>query len=120
MKPSILVVDNTDDRREIWHTLHRLRPGHRARFLQWACSRVSNAKGDRPMARVTVAEVDDAMRHDDGDNRLTNSVYALLLTLGNQWNLDLMEAAKELEQWAKGRQREPVEKTRLGATSPRT
>lgn len=105
-QPSILYIDTKDDRTEIWHTLHRLRPGTRARFLQWACAQVSNEKGDRPMARVTRAEVEDAKRHDDGDNRLTNSVYALLLTLGSQWKLDLVMVAKECEQWAKGRVRE--------------
>lgn len=101
-KPSLLVIDTRDDRREIWHLLHHLPPRRRAQFLKWCCDQVANdAKGHRPMVRVTREEVQDAVRADDGDHRLTNSVYSLTLILGSQWKLDLVKAAVELESWVK-------------------
>lgn len=101
-KPSLLIIDTKDDRREIWSLLHHLAPRMRAKFLKWCCDRVAaDAKGYQPVARVTREEIRDAMRTDDGDNRLTNSVYSLVLVLGSQWKLDLVAAAVELEQWVK-------------------
>lgn len=98
MKPSLLVIDTKDDRREIWHLLHRLAPRMRAKFLKWCCDRAAaDSKGYQPVVRVTREEIRDAMRTDDGDNRLTNSIYSLVLVLGSQWKLDLVAAAVELE-----------------------
>lgn len=101
-KPSLIEIDTKDDRREIWHLLHHLAPRMRAKFLKWCCDRVAaDAKGHRPVVRVTREEIRDAMRTDDGDRRLTNSVYSLVLILGSQWRLDLVAAAVELESWVK-------------------
>lgn len=96
-KPPLLVLDTHDDRREIWHLLHRLPPPARVRFLAWCCSVVPGVRGNRPLPQPMPEMVRDAMRCDRGDQRLTNSVYWDICVLSAQWGLDLRSAAGQLE-----------------------
>lgn len=96
-KPSLLVLDTLDDRREIHSLLHRLPPPARVRFLAWACAVVPGVRGNRPLPQPMPEMVRDAVRCGRGDDRLTNSVYFDVLVLAAQWELDLRFAAEQLE-----------------------
>lgn len=101
---ALLELDTLDDRREIWHLLHRLPPADRVRFLRYACaSCVPNRKGHLPapcvrLMRTTVA---DARRCDDGDRRFTNEVYADLIQVVSGWALDPVAVANRLVEWVR-------------------
>ena len=104
MKPAFLTLDTLDDRRELWHLLHQLAPALRVTFLDRQCGRVANPQtgnGPRPIQMGKL--VREATRCGRGDERLTNAVYADLLALSSQWDLDLVAAAVELEQWVRRR-----------------
>lgn len=104
-KPSLLVLDTLDDRREIWSLLHRLSPRDRVRFLGWCCSQVAAPGSTRPTpSLLRMGEVIGmADRCDRADDRLTNEVYGDVLVLASQWGLDLGRAAVVLERRARGR-----------------
>ena len=98
----LTAVDTLDDRREVWHLLHRLPPRGRYRFLAWACTRVDSAtsKGQCPTPRwltmrprVRRAEAGDEAE----DRRLTTEVYLDLGCLAIQFGLDLGAVAPALE-----------------------
>jgi hypothetical protein len=100
MQSQLLTIDAKEDRREIWYLLHRLPPPKRVAFLQWACRQVpQNGKGHLPVPSVWKmrATVEQAMRCDKADSVLTNEIYCDLLSLGANFNLDLLVAAKALE-----------------------
>ena len=103
MKHSLLVLDTLDDRREIWHLLHKLPPSRRIEFMDWCCANVSGPNGMRPTpSRLRMAEtIRMAYRCDRADERLTNELYIDVLMLSSQWNLDLGRAAVELERWVR-------------------
>jgi hypothetical protein len=96
-----ITLDTLDDRRTIWHLLHRLPPSARVRFLRWACSQVPGIRGNRPLPQPMPDQVRDAVRCGRGDDRLTNAVYMDVLILSAQWALDLEAAARQLEHWVK-------------------
>ena len=102
-KPPILAIDTLDDRREVWHLLHRLPPARRVAFLADCCRRVpGNARGHRPTPSARMAPtVAAAARCDAADHRLTTLVYTDLLVLSSQWGLDLAAAAVRLEGWVR-------------------
>lgn len=102
-KPSLLQIDTLDDRREIWHLLHRLRPDRRLAFLDWACSVVVAPGGVQPVpSRFRMAAtIAAAWRDTDADERLTDMLYGDVLLLGSQWGIDLTSAALLLEQWVR-------------------
>ena len=102
-KPSILVLDTLDDRKEIWYLLHRLSPNRRVAFLDWCCSQVSGPNGTRPIpSRLRMAEtIRMAYRCDNADLRLTNELYTDVIALGHQWQLDVGRAAVVLEQFVR-------------------
>lgn len=106
MTPTLLAIDTLDDRREVWHLLHRLSPRDRVRFLARCCRRMTDAKGYGP--RVSLwrmrGRIDASYRCGKADDGLTNEVYGDLLMLACEpWHLDLLAAAAELEQIARGR-----------------
>jgi hypothetical protein len=105
MKPTYFGVDSVDDRREIWHLLHRMPPVKRLRYLYRCCEAVRDGLGNGlfPLPSMN-SMVDDAQRCDRGDERLTNAVYVDLLQLAANRNLDLAAVAIDLEGIAKGRQ----------------
>lgn len=102
-KPSILQIDNLDDRREVYFLLHRLPPDRRLAFMDWCCSRIVAPGGTRPTpSRVRMAEtIAAAWKCSEADERLTGMLYGDFLLLGSQWALDLVAAALELEQWVR-------------------
>jgi len=93
----ILQLDTLDDRREMWHLLHRLPPRARVRFLAGQCAKVRarDPRGNGPVPGGS-RHLAAAYREDGADYRLTNEVYADLLVLAAQWGLDLAAAAAEL------------------------
>ena len=103
MKPTLLQIDTLDDRREIWHLLHRLPPDARLAFMDWACSLVVAPGNTRPvMSRLRMAAtIAAAWRDNDADEQLTNLLYGDLLVLGSQWGVDLVRCTLALEQWVK-------------------
>jgi hypothetical protein len=99
---SLLTLDTLDDRRELWHLLHRLPPVERVRFVGFACQRVraaNDGQGPRP-ARYREL-LDAARRCDHADRALTNAAYLDLLHLAANWKLDLGGAAVRLEALAR-------------------
>lgn len=104
MKPTYLTLDTMDDRRELYALLHRLAPVARFRYLVKCCEAVKDGLGNGlfplPSMRGMVA---DAERCDRGDDRLTNAVYADVIQLAANRNLDLAKVALDLEQIAHGR-----------------
>lgn len=103
-KPSLLAVDTLDDRREIWHLLHRLAPWERVRFVDWCCRSVrSFGRGVRPSVHRMLDRIQSSFKDDKSDHALTNMLYADVLFLGSQWGLDVPRAAVMLEQVVKCR-----------------
>lgn len=101
---SLLAIDTKDDRREIWHLLHRLSPRARVSYLAWCCSRSRPVMGRLPVASSRMAPtVDLAHRCDRADLRLTNEIYSDMLSLAANYALDLVVAACELERRVRGR-----------------
>lgn len=101
-KPSCLVHDNLDDRRELWHLLHRLPPAWRVSFLEWCCKQVAGRYGPvRPRAKVFGPLLDHSRRDDRADLVTTNEVYLDVYRLGHQYGLDLDAACRRLEAVAK-------------------
>lgn len=101
-KPTYLTLDTLDDRRELWHLLHRLSPPRRLAYLTRCCEAVKDGLGNGlfplPSMRRMVAE---AMRCDRGDDRLTNAVYSDILQLAANRGLCLLAVALDLEGQAK-------------------
>ena len=99
---SLLTLDTLDDRREVWHLLHRLSPRRRVSFLAWACERCTGPRGAKPVASHRMAgTIEQAYRCDGADLRLTNEVYGDLLALAANYRFDLGAAAVELERRVK-------------------
>ena len=126
-KPAVILMDNRDDRREVWTALIRgLDPIRRVDFLDWCCNllratttgpsfvMIQNARADREKMYLLVRA---AWRGDAAaDMILTNQIYADITGLGHQWGLCLATVAVELESWAKGREPTPPELFRPGSS----
>jgi hypothetical protein len=99
MTPSILLLDTADDRREIWHLLHKLSPERRIGYLQRACAavRARDRYGNGPVPMGMAVRLDEARRCDRGNERLTNEVYADIIAMCNQYDLDIAKLAVDLE-----------------------
>lgn len=105
MTKLLTAVDTLDDRRELWHLLHRVSPARRVRFLEWACRAAPGEVGQRPTvshhrmsARVVAAHRDPTGK---ADEMLTNEIYGDLLVIAAQWNLDLRVACRAAEQFVR-------------------
>lgn len=102
MKPTVLVIDTLDDRRELWRLLHRLPPSRRIDFLAWCCSQVSGPNGNGPTPGAGLLATATAARRDDGaDRRLTNEIYMDVMVLGHQWSLDMQTTVRRAEEAVK-------------------
>lgn len=100
----LLVLDDRDSRREIWHLIHRLPPRERIAFLRRCCGRVPlNNRGHLPVPAVRHlrSTVELAHRCDRADAVLTNEIYMDVLQLLNTWGLDAAATARDLEQLVK-------------------
>lgn len=105
-----LSTDTLDDRREVWRLLHRLPPGKRVRFLQWAAEQSKIVKGNKPVHTTPRSVVEAAIRDygNGADTNLTNSLYTELGMLYVQWNVDPKTIAEELEQRVRRHEREEI------------
>lgn len=117
-RPSVLVMDTADDRKEAYTALLRhLPPARRADFLDWVCAfaKLTHPRGHLPplsqlgpdypaMApKVLAASRGDAV----ADALLANEVYADVAGICHQWGTDFRSVCEELEQWARGREATP-------------
>lgn len=82
--------------------LGRLSPRGRVAFLDWCCKR---AKGwCRPVpSRRMEPRIREARLDDGADERLTLELYYDFWVLVHQYEVDALEAAKELERRVRGR-----------------
>lgn len=106
MTSQIEVLDNGDDRKEVWSLLHRLPPPVRVEFLAHACGMAKPGPHCRlpaPVPNGFARLLAEARRCDRADEMLTNSVYADLLQLFHTWGVDAAKAAVTLEAWGRGR-----------------
>lgn len=104
MKPTYLTLDTLDDRRELFHLLHRLPPRARYGYLVRCCEAVKDGLGNGLFPVPSMRRmVDEAGRCGRADDRLTNAVYGDILALAANRNLDLAAVALDLEQVAHGR-----------------
>ena len=103
MKPTILTLDTLDDRREVWHLLHRLHPRRRVEYLSWCCKQVRGINGGTgPVPHGHGEMVRAAIRGDDAqDQRLTTTIYMELGMLASQQRIEMKDAAIMLEQFAR-------------------
>ncbi len=104
MKPTYLVLDTLDDRREIHGLLARLPPAERVRFLERCCKRVPADGAGRlpvPSVRAMRDTADAARRCERSNERLTTEVYADLLSLAANYRADLAKFAVDLERRVK-------------------
>lgn len=99
---SILLLDNLDDRREIWQLLHRLAPPRRVDFLRQCCAKVPPPR-PRPAVARMAARLLAARTCGVADRGITNEIYYDLLYLSVNHDLDLGAAAVELEAVVSGR-----------------
>lgn len=99
-------VDNRDDRREIWHLLHRLQPFERIGFLSAECEIVPHGTRSpdgqfilRPVPLFHKMRPLALAAHNGGapDEMLTNEVYGDLLLLTLQYGTVPSEMAVRLE-----------------------
>lgn len=101
-KPSILTMDTLDDRRELWHLLHRLPPHNRVAFLHRACRSVSKPNAPCPIPEPAWwNEAREAERCDRADEKLTTETFLSLAGISAEYGFDLLKAACELEQLVK-------------------
>jgi hypothetical protein len=104
-------VDTLDDRRELWHLLHRMHPVRRVRFLEWSCQTAAGQVGQRPTVSLFRMQerIREAQRDPSGkaDEILTNEIYGDLIVLAAQWKLDLAAVCVAAEKHVK-RPSEPM------------
>jgi hypothetical protein len=94
-----ILLDTIDDRREIWHLLHRLHPARRLEFLQWCCdlaARSGTRAGEPVVSHRMKARLAGAMRDDGEDERLTHEVYTDFWCLVHQYEMSEQLASLEL------------------------
>lgn len=113
----LIAIDSKEDRREVWHLLHRLPPADRVHFLVFACRQVPQGKGKLPVPCVQHMQttLEMAYRCDRADSRLTNECYGDILVLFAQWGLDALATACELVRWVRDprHRKEQVHRLRL-------
>lgn len=91
MKPTYLVFDNLDDRREIFVLLTKLRPRQRWQFLRLS----AQFCGSKPKPQILLDSNDTAMTLaaergcEKSDDVVTNSVFRHLWHLAAQYELDM-------------------------------
>lgn len=95
------LLDTLDDRREIHTLLGKLSPRKRVAFLDWCCKRAKGRCRPTPSWRMA-PRISEAMKDDDADERLTLELYYDFWVLVHQYEVDALEAAKELERRCRG------------------
>lgn len=116
---ALLAVDTLDDRREIFHLLHRLPPASRIAFVNRVCkSVVLKGSATHPgVGRSTFALAALAMRNDKANEALTTDLFFDLWHLAMQFeNFNWDSVLTDLVQWARYR---PTSPARHAASSSR-
>lgn len=94
-------LDTLDDRRELWHLLHRLPPRDRFAFLGWCCRQcfLPNSRiHPQPSWFRMGPRIKSATWGDDvQDNALTNEIYTDIWALVMQYELSVRRTAAALE-----------------------
>ena len=91
MKPTYLVFDNLDDRRDIFHLLTKLRPQQRWQFLRLSAQFCKC----KPKPQILLDATDTTMTQaaergcDKSNDVVTNSVFRHLWHLAAQYELDM-------------------------------
>lgn len=94
--------DNVDDRREIWHLLHKLNPHQRVKFVGYCCQIVTGKlKGVVLDATSMQDTIEESWICERASERLTNILYYDILALACQWKVDLSRVVLDLEQVVK-------------------
>lgn len=93
-----LFYDTLDDRREIYHLLHRLPPHKRIRFVDQCCH---TAKLGRHHSTIRVSHssrllADQARKCDRADQALTMDLYNDLWMLSTHYSFNLDNALSQL------------------------
>lgn len=102
------VVDNLDDRREVWRALHHLEPMDRVAVLAAICrSAWTEVYRPYPAARVW-EDARRAERSDEYSRRLTNEVFNDLWLLVSQYGLDAERVAVTVVSYARRPDRIPA------------
>lgn len=119
-KSRLSVMDNRDDRREVWRLLHSLTPEKRVQALDGFCRMVSPADGtDGVKPRDHMFEsAKFSLASAAWDRRLTNEVYADLWILVTQYALDPVKLGVTLESWARRPWTIPPLRRRTGTARP--
>lgn len=99
----LLTIDTLDDRREIHTLLSKLEPRTRINFLSWACRQAPQGRGKLPVPAVFQMQTTlrDSYRCDRADERLTNEIYADILSLCANFGVDVMTVANEAVKWVR-------------------
>ncbi|WP_020475751.1 hypothetical protein [Zavarzinella formosa] len=102
IKPSFLVYDTLDDRREIHTLLSRLHPRMAVNWLEKLCLKAV-VHGARPgPSRAMRERVEMAIRKGgEHHRRLVNEIYMDVWMLCSQHGLNIDEAVRNLEELAK-------------------
>jgi hypothetical protein len=103
-KPSILTFDTLEDRKALWHLLHRLSPRDRVAFLHRACRSVSKPNAPCPIPEPAWwDEAREAERCDRADEKLTTETFLSLASISAEYGFDLLKAAVALEAMVRAR-----------------
>lgn len=103
MGSETLLYDTRDDRRELWHLLHRVPPLWRICWLECCCQRVvlQGTTRNHPVVSQRMQQItEEAYQEDRSDQALTNQVYYDFWILVHQWQLQPLEALLQAEQMA--------------------
>jgi hypothetical protein len=98
-KSQLSALDNRDDRTALWGLLSRLPPEKRLSFLAWACAQAPPGKGrlPTPVPGTMRVSVDGARRCDKADMKHVNECFMDVLSLLNDFGVDALKLAAELE-----------------------
>ncbi len=98
MRARELILNTTDDRREILTLLLKLAPIERQNFLKWCCLQVDPRVKLRPRpARKDMVNVKASYKDNDADWRYTLSLFYDFWALVMQYGCDSVEMSLELE-----------------------
>lgn len=103
MKPPIIQYDDLDTRREIHRLLQLVHPRTAVEWLDRQCQKVGRegsrpAPGRKMMPRLKAAIVRGGEMH----YRLATEIYMDVWMLAAQYDLDIDDAARDLERLARG------------------
>lgn len=120
MKPTVLLHDTRDDRRQAHTALLRgLSPSRCVAFLDWTLSFARAVLPPNGKAKLLANAVADRTKMADKIREaergcptarllLANEIYGNIAVLSHHFDLEWLPVVEELEKWAKGRPATPV------------